>query len=78
MEKREIHVVVDSEAKQQQAIKILERHGERIHEKEIAMEFCEIYKFLVFVLGNWFVASCPFTTTEISLKELDELLTNVN
>jgi hypothetical protein len=78
MEKREIHIVIDSEAKQKKAIEILERHGERIHEKEIAMEVCETYKFLVFVADNWFIASFPFGETEISLKELDELLTNLN
>jgi hypothetical protein len=78
MEKREIHVVIDSEAKQQQAIEILERHGERIHEKEIAMEFDKKYKYLVFCPGSWFVASSSFTTTEISISELDELLTNLN
>jgi hypothetical protein len=76
MEKREIHVVIDSEENQKKAIEILERHEERIHEKEIAMEFCERYKFLVFCLGGWFVSSSSFTTTEISISELDELLTN--
>jgi hypothetical protein len=77
MEKREIHVVIDSTEKQQKAIEILQLHGEIIHEKGIAMEFCETYKYLVFCLGGWFVSSYPFGETEISLSELDELLTNL-
>jgi hypothetical protein len=76
MEKREIHVVIDSTEKQQQAIEILQRHGEIIHEKEIAMRFDKRYKYLVFCSGSWYVASYPFGATEISIKELDELLTN--
>jgi hypothetical protein len=76
MEKREIHVVIDSEAKQQQAIEILERHRESLYEKQIAMRFDKRYKYLVFCSGSWYVASYPFGATEISIKELDELLTN--
>jgi len=77
MNKTEIRVTIDSKEKQQRAIEILNNHGEKIWEDNTAMYFDEIFYFLVCDKEkiDWFIRSLDDSRTEITLDQLDELLT---
>ena len=78
MKKHEIRVTIDSTKKQQRAIEILNKHGEKIGKSKLAMVFNDSCRNLVFSLGFkfWRVTSIDDEKTEITLEQLDELLIN--
>lgn len=79
-----IRVTIDNEEKQQRAIEILEKHGEKIWEEPYAMKFDKEDKYLTCdrFEGDWFVRhisqNALIQYTEITLDQLDELLTKLN
>lgn len=73
--KSDIFVTIDSEEKKQRAIEILEKHGEKIWEHRIAMVFDDFRKSLIFDRNDgWFVFNNS-SKIEITLDQLDDLLT---
>lgn len=79
MNKTNIRVTIDSEKKYKRAIEILEKHGERIWDFENAMIFDRFFRHLIFDDNEdvgWYInTSLNPTETEITLDQLDELLT---
>lgn len=81
MKKTEIRVTIDSLEKQQKAIEILERYGEKIWNpilgKKWAMEFNLSCKNLVISSNKnkWLVSDIRYLNrTEITIDELEKLL----
>lgn len=77
MKKTEIRVTIDSVEKQQRAIEILERYGEKIWDESFAMEFETPRTSLICCSdGDWFIQFnfSVRTFTEITLDELEKLL----
>lgn len=77
MNKTEIRVTIDSEEKKQRAIDILEKHMEKIWDDRIAMVFDVFHNSLIYSEdGNdWFINYQDESLIEITLEQLDELLT---
>ncbi len=80
MNKTEIRVTIDSIEKQQKAIEILERNGQKIWKDKTAMLFNEDEQSLIFFKldGDWLIVNNyeEKNKTEITLQQLDELLIN--
>ena len=79
MNKTNIRVTIDSDEKYKRAIEILEKHGEIIWDFENAMIFDRFFKHLIFDDNEdvgWYInTSLNPTETEITIDQLDELLT---
>lgn len=78
--KTDIFVTINSEDKQKRAIEILEKHGEKIWDAFCALRFDETCKYLVFDTddSDWYIGCSILNLTEITLDQLDELLTESN
>lgn len=79
MNKTEIRVTIENEENKQRAIEILKKHGEQIWDFENAMNFDRFFKHLIFdddeYIGWYINTSLNPTETEITIEQLDELLT---
>lgn len=76
MNKTEVRVTIDSTEKQQLAIQILEKYGEKIWESEKAMLFDEEWKHLIFssAKNHWFIKIAHLGRKEIAFFKLEEIL----
>lgn len=63
MNKTKIYITIDSEEEKQRAIKILNKHGENIWRDITATD------------TRWYIVGFKCNKTEITLDQLDELLT---
>ena len=78
MKKTEIRVTIDSVEKQQRAIEILERYGERMGKNKNSFEFSKYNNSLIFGFASryWWIGYNNFHSKrpEITLDELEKLL----
>ena len=74
MNKNEIYLTLHSEEDATKAKKILETYGEPIEKSTESMDVRGRYKYLHLVDGDWYVFSMTQGKTEVTLEQLEEIL----